>query len=225
MKKPPYRLLVVAHPDDETIFFAGTILTKRDIPWHLICLTDGNADGRGAERYQELLAAAKLLGIKRVEQWDYRDIFSQRLPSDEIADRLRLLHQPKEVYSHGPLGEYGHAHHQDCSLAVHRAFPKLKIYSPAWNCNADFVVKLSSAQFKKKSHAFAKIYGKETTRFINMLPNMPAEPFRRFRLEEVEALVGYLRREKPLNAKAMPDYAWAAELLPELRDKIEKRLF
>ena len=55
-KAQAYRLLVVAHPDDETIFFAGVIQSKRDLPWHLVCLTDGNADGRGKERHLELLA-------------------------------------------------------------------------------------------------------------------------------------------------------------------------
>lgn len=225
MKAKSYRLLVVAHPDDETIFFAGALMQKRDLPWHVICLTDGNADGRGAERKNEFQAATKLLGAKSIEHWSYRDVFGERLPVDEIAARLRKLPAPKEVYSHGPMGEYGHAHHQDCCLAVHRAFPKLKIFSPAWNCNADFSIQLTPAQFKKKTFAFAEIYGKETSRFLNILPNMPVEGFRRFKLSEVEALAGYLRREKPLNAQTIPDYSWAAKMLPQLRDKLDERLF
>ena len=139
----PYRLLVVAHPDDETIFFSGVLQTKRDLPWRLICLTDANADGRGAERHRELQAAAKLLGVRKVEQWDYPDRYPDRLPVDEIAARLRAFPAPREVYAHGPLGEYGHPHHQDACLAAHRAFPKIKIFSPAWNCDADFVVPLT----------------------------------------------------------------------------------
>ncbi|HEY8280372.1 MAG TPA: PIG-L family deacetylase [Bdellovibrionota bacterium] len=225
MKSKAYRLLVVAHPDDETIFFSGVLLGKRDLPWRVVCLTDGNADGRGAERQAEFRAATKLLGAKASEQWDYKDIFEQRLPVDEIAARLRALPAPKEVYSHGPLGEYGHPHHQDCSLAVHRAFPKLKIFSPAWNCNADFVMKLSPAQFKKKSYAFAEIYGKETARFVTIVPNMPVEGFRRFHSNEVEALVGFFRREHALDSRALKDTSWAGKMLPQLRDKLETRLF
>ncbi len=225
MKAKSYRLLVVAHPDDETIFFAGALLQKRDLPWHVICLTDGNADGRGQERKSEFLAATKLFGVKSTEHWRYQDKFGERLPVDEISARLRHLPAPKEIYTHGPMGEYGHAHHQDCCLAVHRAFPKLKIFSPAWNCNADFSIQLTPAQFKKKSFAFAEIYGKETSRFLNILPNMPVEGFRRFKLSEVEAVAGYLRREKPLNAQTMADYSWTAKMLPELRDKLDTRLF
>lgn len=220
-----YRLLVVAHPDDETIFFSGAILTRRIVPWHLICLTDGNADGRGPERHAELLAASKLLGIKSVEHWTYPDIYPNRLPVDEIAERLRALPTPAEVFTHGPLGEYGHPHHQDACLATHRAFPKLKIFSPAWNCQADFCVQLSPSQFKKKTRAFADIYAKETTRFVNILPNMPVEGFRRFQSTEVEALAGYMRREKGLSKARLRDTGWAAKLLPELRDKLETRLF
>jgi LmbE family N-acetylglucosaminyl deacetylase len=224
--KKPYRLLVVAHPDDETIFFSGVLQTKRDLPWHVICLTDGNADGRGVERHEELLAATKLLGARTVEQWTYRDLFEKRLPVDEIAARIRALPTPKEAYGHGPMGEYGHPHHQDASLALHRAFQdKVKIYSPAWNCPADFSVQLTPAQFRKKTHAFGEIYAKETARFVNVLPNMPVEGYRRFRLAEVEALAGYMRGERELKPSELKSTGWAAEMLPELREKLATRLF
>jgi len=226
MKPKSYRLLVVAHPDDETIFFSGPLLTKRDLPWHLVCLTDGNADGRGSERHAELLAATKLLGAKSVDHWDYPDIYPNRLPVLEIEKRLRALPLPKEIYTHGPIGEYGHPHHQDACLATHRAFGgKIKIYSPAWNCEADFAIQLTPAQYKKKTFAFSQIYQKETSRFLNILPNMAVESFRRFQSEEVEAVAGYFRRERTLSAKAMKEHSWAIKMLPELREKLETRLF
>ena len=226
MKAKSYRLLVVAHPDDETIFFGGLLLSQRSLPWHVICLTDGNADGRGDERKKEFAAATKLLGVKKAEHWSYLDKFPDRLPVDEIVARLRALPLPKEIYTHGPLGEYGHPHHQDACLATHRAFGKAaKIYSPAWNCPVDKVVKLTEAQFRKKTKAFAEIYRKETDSFLNILPNMAVEPFRAFQAKEVEALVGYIRRERPLDTKALKNEAWLAEILPGLRDKLETRLF
>jgi hypothetical protein len=145
---------------------------------------------------------------------------------DEIVARLQKLPVPKEIYTHGPLGEYGHPHHQDVCLAAHRAFGgQTKIFSPAWNCNVDKVVKLSEAQFKKKTKAFADIYRKETDSFLNILPNMAVETFRAFGSKEVEALVGFIRRERPLDVKALKNEAWLAEILPGLRDKLETRLF
>ena len=82
-----FRLLVVAHPDDESIFFAGAIQSLRDLPWHVICVTDGNADGRGAERAQEFATATKLLGVKKAEQWTYADKFPGRLPVNEVQKK------------------------------------------------------------------------------------------------------------------------------------------
>jgi|GEM_PF-892361 len=230
MKPKAYRLLVVAHPDDETIFFSGPLLTMRDLPWHVVCLTDGNADGRGAERHAELLAATKLLGVKHVHHWDFLDLFEKRLPVNEVEDRLRrlteVLGQPKEVYTHGPMGEYGHPHHQDACLATHRAFgQKMKIHSPAWNCVADFAIQLTPAQYKKKTFAFSQIYQKETSRFLNVLPNMAVESFRRFMSGEVEAVAGYFRHERSLSPKEMKEHSWAVKMMPELREKLETRLF
>lgn len=226
MKSPAYRLLVVAHPDDETIFFGGLLMNLRTLPWHVICVTDGNADGRGAERHQELTKAVKLLGGKKIEQWEFQDKYPDRLPIEELVSRLQQLPKPKEVYTHGPLGEYGHPHHQDVCLAVNRAFAgKTKIFSPAWNCNVEKVIKLTPAQYKKKVQAYAHIYGKETTRFANILPNMAVETFRQYTAAEVEAVVGFFRRERSLEPKAMKELGWMAELLPDLRDRLETRLF
>jgi hypothetical protein len=54
---------------------------------------------------------------------------------------------------------------------------------------------------------------------------MAIETFRRFTPGEVEALVGFFRRERPLEPKALRELGWMAELLPELRDRLETRLF
>ena len=226
MKAHSYRLLVVAHPDDETIFFGGLVQNLRSLPWHVVCITDGNADGRGLERNQELKNACKTIGIKSFEQWEYPDHFDKRLPVAGITERLKKLPLPKEVYTHGPLGEYGHAHHQDISLATHRAFAKkCAVTSPAWNCVAEKIIKLTPSQFKKKTKAYAQIYPKEAMRFVNILPNSGSEAFRQFSLQEVEALVGFFRREKELEAKKLKAYRWLAPFLPDLREKLAKRLF
>src|ERR671914_2636657 len=68
---------VFAHPDDETFSIGGTIATyaARGVRWNLFCATDGDA-GRtsgvpvasraelGALRRNELIAAARLLGVR-----------------------------------------------------------------------------------------------------------------------------------------------------------------
>lgn len=58
-------LLVTAHPDDESMFFLPTIqqCRERQNEVHLLCLSNGNADGLGLTRAQELEDVASFLGI------------------------------------------------------------------------------------------------------------------------------------------------------------------
>lgn len=57
-------LYVIAHPDDEAMFFVPSILhLGKTNNLHLLCMSTGNADGLGRTREKELQASAKLLGI------------------------------------------------------------------------------------------------------------------------------------------------------------------
>ncbi|XP_019194812.1 PREDICTED: probable N-acetylglucosaminyl-phosphatidylinositol de-N-acetylase [Ipomoea nil] len=58
-------LLVIAHPDDESMFFAPTInyLTSKGHTVHILCMSTGNADGMGDTRKQELYLAAATLKV------------------------------------------------------------------------------------------------------------------------------------------------------------------
>lgn len=58
--------LVIAHPDDESMFFVPTLSHLREEgshAVHILCLSTGNADGLGTTRTAELRAAASLLGV------------------------------------------------------------------------------------------------------------------------------------------------------------------
>ncbi|KAI0393131.1 N-acetylglucosaminyl-phosphatidylinositol de-N-acetylase [Xylariaceae sp. FL0594] len=63
--------LLIAHPDDEAMFFAPTVLalTRPETGNHvkILCLSTGNADGLGDTRRQELVRSALLLGLRREE--------------------------------------------------------------------------------------------------------------------------------------------------------------
>uniref|UniRef100_A0A3Q4AMF7 N-acetylglucosaminylphosphatidylinositol deacetylase n=1 Tax=Mola mola TaxID=94237 RepID=A0A3Q4AMF7_MOLML len=58
-------LIVTAHPDDECMFFAPTIiqLVELHASVHLLCLSQGNYYNKGAQRKQELLNSCAVLGI------------------------------------------------------------------------------------------------------------------------------------------------------------------
>lgn len=60
--------LLIAHPDDEAMFFSPTVLALTD-PKHgnhfkIICFSTGNADGLGETRKKELVKSATMLGLR-----------------------------------------------------------------------------------------------------------------------------------------------------------------
>ncbi|KAF2197275.1 LmbE-like protein [Delitschia confertaspora ATCC 74209] len=61
-------LLLIAHPDDEAMFFAPTLLslTRPELGNHvkILCLSSGNADGLGEIRKKELVKSGLQLGLR-----------------------------------------------------------------------------------------------------------------------------------------------------------------
>lgn len=71
-------LFVIAHPDDETMFFSPTInfLTSRGHNVYILCLSTGNADGIGNIRKEELYLASVVLKVpsQKVKVVDHPDL-------------------------------------------------------------------------------------------------------------------------------------------------------
>lgn len=61
--------LLIAHPDDEAMFFSPTVLalTRPETGNHvkILCLSTGNADGLGETRKKELVKSAMTLGLRQ----------------------------------------------------------------------------------------------------------------------------------------------------------------
>jgi LmbE family N-acetylglucosaminyl deacetylase len=120
-------LVVMAHPDDESMGCGGLILrhSRAGVPVNLVCATRGEAGWsgkpRGAKqedlaqiRTGELEEAAAALAISGVELWDYPDGGVDRIDRQEITNRIweqisKL--RPKAVVGWGPDGVYGHPDH------------------------------------------------------------------------------------------------------------------
>src|SRR5690349_15378720 len=120
-------LLVMAHPDDESMGAGGLILrhTRNGIATHLICATYGEAGWMGKPlganpadlpeiRAQELEEAAQALALSGVELWDYPDGGLADADQKEITQRI-WEHigkvRPRVVVGWGPDGGYGHPDH------------------------------------------------------------------------------------------------------------------
>lgn len=120
-------LFSYAHPDDESFGPGGTIARYADagVRVILVCATLGEAGKAGDPpictpeelpevRRQELMAAAKVLGIARVELLGYRDKELERVSFAEGVERLVSLlkrYSPDSVVTFPPGGISGHPDH------------------------------------------------------------------------------------------------------------------
>ncbi|XP_048559981.1 probable N-acetylglucosaminyl-phosphatidylinositol de-N-acetylase isoform X2 [Triticum urartu] len=86
-------LLVLAHPDDESMFFTPTILflESKGHKLHVLCMSLGNADGFGDTRKEELYNACATL----------------KIPAEQVAvlDHQKLQDGFHEEWDHGLLAE------------------------------------------------------------------------------------------------------------------------
>ncbi|MCM0605568.1 MAG: PIG-L family deacetylase [Xanthomonadaceae bacterium] len=176
------KLVVVAHPDDETIYFSGLILSEPKTEWTVVSITDGNGDGRGKQRHEEFKRACKTLQVKNALFLDFADAPGKRLPIQSVWKKLhevRVDYGPfAEVYTHSILGEYGHQHHQDAARVTYETFrDHKKVYSVAHNVMPDKKISIPEKHFNIKADLFWNTYKKEVERFLNFLPVTAFEGF------------------------------------------------
>ena len=104
--------MIVAHPDDETIWGGAHLLEENYV---VVCITNGNNRTRRKE-FSKVMEETHSIGIMlsypdktrgKRDNWD-----SCR---DKIQDDLKQIIGKKHwdtIVTHNPDGEYGHIHHQ-----------------------------------------------------------------------------------------------------------------
>ena len=110
--------LIVAHPDDETLWAGGTILCHSSWQWFIVCLCRGS-DKERAPRFYKALQVLKSEGI----MGDLDDGPEQKpLDEKEVECAILDLLPPKHfdlIISHNTTGEYTrHVRHEEASKAV-----------------------------------------------------------------------------------------------------------
>ena len=132
---PAYRnvienLIIVAHPDDEAVFFGNNL----DNSSFVVIVTDANSHGDGAHRRKAFEHAMASVGVNKYEMWDFPESPNWRQNvlgfwNNETKASLRKMMiqtikrvKPKRIYTHGKLGEYGHINHREIHAEMLAAF-------------------------------------------------------------------------------------------------------
>lgn len=225
MKKKTKALICIAHPDDETIFFGGLILSKQ-YDWTAVCVTDANADGQGAKRMDQFRKACRRLNIQKTFCLNYPDIFSERVDTQKLILDLKKLGSFQKVLTHGPLGEYGHIHHQDVSWATYQVFgDESEIISPAYNVYPEIKISLSKKDFQTKIKILREIYAGESMRFLGLLPATSAEGYVKFAKSEVDHIYQFIIKKQELEPRKLKHYRWLVDYIRDRLYELKMRPF
>ncbi|OHB62077.1 MAG: hypothetical protein A2167_03995 [Planctomycetes bacterium RBG_13_46_10] len=182
-RKWPFKkcAVIVAHPDDETLWSGGTILLHPESSWTIVTLCRKSDPDRAPKFFHALeeYGAAGAMG-------DLDDGPEQApLDSREVQDTIVGLlasHKFDLVMTHGPLGEYTrHRRHEETGREVLALIENEMLaagqvwrfayedgdrkYLPRPAENADLNIKLPDKIWQKKYDIITKIYGFGTDSF------------------------------------------------------------
>jgi len=179
-------LIIVAHPDDETIWIGGTILAHPMVEWTIYALCGKN----NPERARRFRRAAKIFNARGIIS-DLKDN-DDRLSAKELSRRaekfiIRGLSRKSfdHIFTHGEDGEYGNKRHQGVYMAVSNLLKNKKLSAESGSAfggqarnvfcfayemhkggrfaspkkKADFELKLSKPTFNKKLKIIRDVYG------------------------------------------------------------------
>ena len=181
MSKPDFfediktALVVVAHPDDETLWSGGTILTHPQIDWTIMTLCRKSDPDRAPKFFK----VCKLFGAKAFMA-DLDDGPDQKPLKESDIQRTILDTLPEKtfdvIFTHNPKGEYTrHLRHEETSAAVLDLAGEGKLtakhlllfayedgngqYAPRPIENADIFINLTKNVWQKKKDIIINSYG------------------------------------------------------------------
>jgi len=167
-------LVIVAHPDDETLWMGGTLIRNKK-KWNttIICLTRASDKDR-APKFRKVIKALETKGFI----YDLDDKSKKPLGQKKI---LKIISKHKGQYdmlfTHNSDGEYGHQRHIDTHKAVKQALnqkiisaKKVLFFSyhkvnnkyqgfALYNSSADIFIKLNHDELSMKKKLAINVYG------------------------------------------------------------------
>jgi LmbE family N-acetylglucosaminyl deacetylase len=167
--------VLVAHPDDETLWAGGTLLSEMSWSLFVGCACRAH-DADRAPKFYRVLERLRAQGAMA----DLDDSPDQPLLADERVEQSLLECLPQRhfdrILTHSPLGEYTrHQRHEDVARAVLRLWlrgtlsaPELWLFAyddhggsqlPRAMTNADITFELSLEVWERKHRLITQDYG------------------------------------------------------------------
>lgn len=169
-------LIIIAHPDDETIWLGGVIMMNPAIDWTVLCLARSEDPDRGPKFarvatklnfrffHENLDDLGQISFLKHVE--DTKKFIKKHIGSTEFDF----------VITHGKNGEYGHRDHKSIHEAVkdltqrgllktkqilylHMKQPRKRTPLLIPRLHPDLIVKLPVKIYEAKKDIMEKTYG------------------------------------------------------------------
>jgi hypothetical protein len=173
-------LVIVAHPDDETVWMGGFIAMHPKVKWTIFSLCRKN----DPDRKPKFLKTCKHYKAKAIiADWEDEGklTLKESIPIAKkiIIKKLKKTEREKFewIFTHGKTGEYGHPRH----IGVHRAVNSLvkdgilkpknifyfnykkpdrkKFSRPQAEKDSDLLIRLTKKEFKRKKGVMTDIYG------------------------------------------------------------------
>ena len=195
--------VIVAHPDDETLWAGGTILSHPLLQWFIVCLSRGSDENR-APRFYDALKVLKSEGIMGdLDDGPEQKPLNENVVESAILDLLPHKHFDL-IITHNPNGEYTrHIRHEEIGNAVIKLWHKGKIstdelwtfayedgnkeYLPIPIENATIYRSLTKRIWQKKFNLITKTYGFQKGSFeAETTPQI--ESFNQFKNSELAIL-------------------------------------